>query len=173
VIYELDGIAPEIGEDCWIAPDANVIGRVVLEAGASVWFGCTIRGDNEEIRIGAGSNVQENCVFHTDPGCPLTIGANCTIGHKAMLHGCTIGEGSLIGMGATVLNGAKIGRGCLIGAGALVTENKVIPDFSLVMGAPGKVVRALDEAARAGLLASAEHYRQNMRRFRAGLRAIG
>jgi carbonic anhydrase/acetyltransferase-like protein (isoleucine patch superfamily) len=173
VIYELDGIAPEIGEDCWIAPDANVIGRVVLEEGASVWFGCTIRGDNEEIRIGAGSNVQENCVFHTDPGCPLTIGANCTIGHKAMLHGCTIGEGSLIGMGATVLNGAKIGRGCLIGAGALVTENKVISDFSLVMGAPGKVVRELDEAARAGLLASAEHYRQNMRRFRAGLRAIG
>ena len=173
MIYELDGIAPEIGEDCWIAPDANVIGRVVLEEGASVWFGCTIRGDNEEIRIGAGSNVQENCVFHTDPGCPLTIGANCTIGHKAMLHGCTIGEGSLIGMGATVLNCAKIGRGCLIGAGALVTENKVIPDFSLVMGAPGKVVRELDEAARAGLLASAEHYRQNMRRFRAGLRAIG
>ena len=173
MIYELDGIAPEIGEDCWIAPDANVIGRVVLEEGASVWFGCTIRGDNEEIRIGAGSNVQENCVFHTDPGCPLTIGANCTIGHKAMLHGCTIGEGSLIGMGATVLNGAKIGRGCLIGAGALVTENKVIPDFSLVMGAPGKVVRELDEAARAGLLASAEHYRQNMRRFRVGLRAIG
>ena len=173
MIYELDGIAPEIGDDCWIAPDANVIGRVVLEEGASVWFGCTIRGDNEEIRIGAGSNVQENCVFHTDPGCPLTIGANCTIGHKAMLHGCIIGEGSLIGMGATVLNGAKIGRGCLIGAGALVTENKVIPDFSMVMGAPGKVVRELDEAARAGLLASAEHYRQNMRRFRAGLRAVG
>jgi carbonic anhydrase/acetyltransferase-like protein (isoleucine patch superfamily) len=169
MIYALGGIAPEIAEDTWVAPDANVIGRVVLEAGASVWFGCTIRGDNEEIRIGAGSNVQENCVFHTDPGCPLTIGADCTIGHKAMLHGCTIGDGSLIGMGATVLNGAKIGRGCLIGAGALVTEGKEIPDGSLVMGAPGKVVRALDEAATAGLLASAEHYRQNMRRFRAGL----
>ena len=169
MIYALDGIAPEIAEDTWVAPDANVIGRVVLEPGASVWFGCTIRGDNEEIRIGAGSNVQENCVFHTDPGCPLTIGADCTIGHKAMLHGCTIGDGSLIGMGATVLNGAKIGRGCLIGAGALVTEGKEIPDGSLVMGAPGKVVRALDEAATAGLLASAEHYRQNMRRFRAGL----
>jgi len=172
MIYELDGIAPEIAEDCWIAPDANVIGRVVLETGASVWFGCTIRGDNEEIRIGQGSNVQENCVFHTDPGCPLSIGADCTIGHKAMLHGCTIGDGSLIGMGATVLNGAKIGKGCLIGAGALVTENKVIPDGSLVMGAPGKVVRQLDEAAQAGLLASAEHYRQNMRRFRAGLSAV-
>lgn len=173
MIYELDGIAPEIAEDCWIAPDANVIGRVVLERGASVWFGCTIRGDNEEIRVGQGSNVQENCVFHTDPGFPLSIGANCTVGHKAMLHGCTIGDGSLIGMGATVLNGAKIGRGCLIGAGALVTENKVIPDGSLVMGAPGKVVRQLDEAAQAGLLASAEHYRQNMRRFRAGLKAVG
>ena len=169
MIYALDGIAPEIAEDTWVAPDANVIGRVVLEPGASVWFGCTIRGDNEEIRIGAGSNVQENCVFHTDPGCPLTIGADCTIGHKAMLHGCTIGDGSLIGMGATVLNGAKIGRGCLIGAGALVTEGKEIPDGSLVMGAPGKVVRDLDEVAKAGLLASAEHYRQNMRRFRAGL----
>lgn len=173
MIYALDGIAPEIADDTWIAPDANVIGRVVLETGASIWFGCTLRGDNEEIRIGAGSNVQENTVMHTDPGCPLQIGANCTIGHKAMLHGCIIGEGSLIGMGATVLNGAKIGKGCLIGAGALITENKVIPDFSLVMGAPGKVVRVLDAAAQAGLLASAEHYRQNMRRFRAGLVAQG
>lgn len=173
MIYALDGIAPEIADDTWIAPDANVIGRVVLETGASIWFGCTLRGDNEEIRIGAGSNVQENTVMHTDPGCPLQIGANCTIGHKAMLHGCVIGEGSLIGMGATVLNGAKIGKGCLIGAGALITENKVIPDFSLVMGAPGKVVRVLDAAAQAGLLASAEHYRQNMRRFRAGLVAQG
>ncbi|WP_227286593.1 MULTISPECIES: gamma carbonic anhydrase family protein [Paracoccaceae] len=173
MIYALDGIAPEIAEDTWIAPDANVIGRVVLEAGASIWFGCTLRGDNEEIRVGAGSNVQENCVFHTDPGCPLRIGADCTIGHKAMLHGCTIGDGSLIGMGATVLNGAVIGKGCLIGAGALVTEGKIIPDGSLVMGAPGKVVRELDDAARAGLLASAEHYRQNMRRFRAGLAPLG
>jgi carbonic anhydrase/acetyltransferase-like protein (isoleucine patch superfamily) len=173
VIYELDGIAPEIAEDCWVAPDANLIGRVVLEPGASVWFGSTLRGDNEEIRVGAGSNVQENCVFHTDPGYALRIGANCTIGHKAMLHGCVIGDGSLIGMGATVLNGARIGKGCLIGAGALVTEGKDIPDFSLVMGTPGKVVRVLDEAAQAGLLKSAEHYRQNMRRFRAGLRPVG
>lgn len=173
MIYELDGIAPEIAEDCWVAPDANLIGRVVLEPGASVWFGSTLRGDNEEIRVGAGSNVQENCVFHTDPGYALRIGANCTIGHKAMLHGCVIGDGSLIGMGATVLNGARIGKGCLIGAGALVTEGKDIPDFSLVMGTPGKVVRVLDEAAQAGLLKSAEHYRQNMRRFRAGLRPVG
>jgi carbonic anhydrase/acetyltransferase-like protein (isoleucine patch superfamily) len=173
VIYELDGIAPEIAGDCWVAPDANLIGRVVLEPGASVWFGSTLRGDNEEIRVGAGSNVQENCVFHTDPGYALRIGANCTIGHKAMLHGCVIGDGSLIGMGATVLNGARIGKGCLIGAGALVTEGKDIPNFSLVMGTPGKVVRVLDEAAQAGLLKSAEHYRQNMRRFRAGLRPVG
>ncbi len=172
MIYALDGLAPRIEEDTWIAPDANVIGNVVMEAGASIWFGCTLRGDNEEIRIGAGSNVQENTVMHTDPGCPLVIGANCTIGHKAMLHGCVIGDGSLIGMGATVLNGATIGKGCLIGAGALVTENKVIPDFSMVMGAPGKVVRTLDETWQARILASAEHYRQNMRRFRAGLTPV-
>ncbi|MDG4648364.1 gamma carbonic anhydrase family protein [Roseibacterium sp. SDUM158017] len=169
MIYALDGIAPRIDPDTWVAPDANVIGRVVLEAGASVWFGATLRGDNEDIRVGEGSNVQENCVFHTDMGYPLTIGANCTIGHKAMLHGCTIGEGSLIGMGATVLNGARIGAGCLVGAGALIPEGREIPDGSLVMGMPGKVVRDLDEAARAGLLASAAHYRERMRRFRDGL----
>lgn len=171
MIYTLDGIAPEIGEGVWVAPDANIIGKVVLEASANVWFGVTMRGDNEEIRVGAGSNVQENCVLHTDMGFPLTIGANCTIGHKAMLHGCTIGEGSLIGMGATILNGAKIGKGCLIGAGALVTEGKEIPDGSLVMGAPGKVVRTLGEAARERLLKSAEGYRRNAARFAKGLRA--
>lgn len=172
MIYALDGIAPQIDPDTWIAPDANVIGRVVLEAGASVWFGATLRGDNEEIRIGAGSNVQENCVMHTDPGCPLVIGENCTIGHKAMLHGCIIGDGSLIGMGATVLNNARIGRGCLIGAGALVPEGREIPDGSLVMGMPGKVVRDLDADARAGLLASASHYTARMRRFREGLSVV-
>ncbi|QBY00560.1 gamma carbonic anhydrase family protein [Rhodophyticola sp. CCM32] len=172
MIYALDGAAPEIGEDTWVAPDANVIGHVVLEPGVSVWFGCTLRGDNEVIRVGAGSNLQESCIFHTDMGFPLSIGENCTIGHRAMLHGCTIGDGSLIGMGATVLNGAVIGKGCLIGAGALVTEGKEIPDGSLVMGAPGKVVRSLDAAAQEALLASAEHYRQNMRRFRAGLSAV-
>ena len=168
-LYALDGVAPEVADDTWIAPDANVIGHVVIEAGASVWFGCTLRGDNEEIRVGRGSNVQENCVMHTDMGYPLTIGAGCTIGHKAMLHGCTIGENSLIGMGATVLNGAVIGKNCLIGAGALVTEGKEIPDGSLVVGAPGKVIRQLDEAAIEGLRRSALHYQQNMRRFRAGL----
>ena len=172
MIYALDGIAPEIHADTWVAPDANLIGRVVLEAGASVWFGASLRGDNEEIRIGAGSNVQENCVMHTDMGYPLRVGANCTIGHKAMLHGCTIGDGSLVGMGATILNGARIGSGCLIGAGALIPEGREIPDGSLVMGMPGKVVRDLDAAALAGLLASAAHYRDRMRRFRSGLSRV-
>ncbi|PTE23606.1 gamma carbonic anhydrase family protein [Cereibacter changlensis JA139] len=172
MIYALDGVSPQIAEDTWVAPDANLIGKVLLEAGASVWFGATLRGDNEEIRVGQGSNVQENCVLHTDMGFPLSIGADCTIGHKAMLHGCSIGVGSLIGMGATVLNGARIGRGCLIGAGALITEGKEIPDFSLVKGAPGKVVRDLSEEEIARLLRSAESYRANMRRFRAGLRAV-
>ncbi|MDU8926923.1 gamma carbonic anhydrase family protein [Alisedimentitalea sp. MJ-SS2] len=168
-LYALDGHAPQCDPDSWAAPDANLIGQVVLGAGASVWFGATLRGDNEPIIVGAGSNVQENCVFHTDMGYPLTVGENCTIGHKVMLHGCTIGDGSLIGMGATILNGAKIGKGCLIGAGALITENKEIPDGSLVMGSPGKVMRELDGPAKAMLLASAQHYSDNMRRFRDGL----
>ena len=173
-LYTLDGHAPQTPEDgdFWVAPDANVIGNVVLESATSVWFGVTLRGDNEVIHIGAGSNVQENTIMHTDKGYPLSIAAGCTIGHKAMLHGCTIGENSLIGMGATVLNGAKIGRNCLIGAGALITEGKEIPDGSLVMGAPGKVIRTLDEAAINGLKASALHYQDNMRRFRAGLVAL-
>ncbi len=171
-LYMLDGHSPKIARDTWIAPDANLIGKVVVEEAASVWFGCTLRGDNEEIVIGAGTNVQENTVMHTDMGYPLVIGAGCTIGHKAMLHGCTLGENTLIGMGATILNGAKIGKNCLIGAGALVTEGKEIPDGSLVMGAPGKVVRELDEKAIAGLRASALHYQDNMRRFRDGLQAI-
>ncbi|PWK62680.1 gamma carbonic anhydrase family protein [Roseicyclus mahoneyensis] len=169
MIYALDGTAPDIHPDTWVAPGAHVIGRVALEEGASIWFGVTLRGDNEVIRIGAGSNVQENCVFHTDLGYPLTVGRDCTIGHKAMLHGCTIGDGSLVGMGATILNGAVIGAGCLIGAGALIPEGKVIPDGSLVMGMPGKVVRDLDAAAQAKLLKSAAHYRDRMRRFRTGL----
>lgn len=171
-LYSIDGQKPDIAEDCWVAPDANLIGRIVLQEGASVWFGSTLRGDNEEILIGEGSNVQENCVFHTDIGYPLTIGAGCTIGHKVMLHGCIIGQNSLIGMGATVLNGAKIGDNCLIGAGALITEGKVIPNGSLVMGAPGKVVRQLDDEAIEGLRQSARHYQNNMRRFRTGLKPV-
>lgn len=171
-LYALGDLHPTCHADTWVAQDANVIGRVFLDEGASVWFGATLRGDNEDIRVGAGSNVQENSVFHTDIGFPLTIGKNCTIGHKVILHGCTIGDNSLIGMGATILNGAKIGNNCLIGAGALITENKVIPDGSLVMGAPGKVVRTLDAQAIAGLTASALHYQDNMRRFRADLKAL-
>ncbi|MEI4262433.1 gamma carbonic anhydrase family protein [Roseovarius sp. D0-M9] len=173
-LYALDGQEPELPEDddYWIAPGAHVIGRVVLEAATSVWFGATLRGDNEIIRVGAGSNIQENSVLHTDAGFPLTIGAGCTIGHKAMLHGCTIGDNSLIGMSATVLNGARIGRDCLIGAGALITEGKEIPDGSLVMGAPGKVIRQLDSAAIEGLRESARHYQQNMRRYRTGLTGL-
>jgi carbonic anhydrase/acetyltransferase-like protein (isoleucine patch superfamily) len=172
MIYELDGIAPVLGQGAWVAPDANLIGKVVLEDAASVWFGATLRGDNEEIRVGRGSNIQENVVCHTDMGYPLVIGPDCTIGHKAMLHGCIIGAGTLIGMGATVLNGARIGAGCLIGAGALITEGKEIPDGSLVMGAPGKVMRVLDAEARERLLKSAAHYRANAARFARGLRAV-
>ncbi|MEM6942066.1 MAG: gamma carbonic anhydrase family protein [Pseudomonadota bacterium] len=172
-IYALDGVTPDIHADSWVAPDANVIGKILLEEATSIWFCATLRGDNELITVGAGTNIQENSVLHTDIGFPLTIGAGCTIGHKVMLHGCTIGSNSLIGMGATVLNGAKIGNNCLIGAGALITEGKQIPDGSLVMGTPGKVVRELDEAAVKGLLQSAVHYQQNAARFRAGLTPNG
>jgi carbonic anhydrase/acetyltransferase-like protein (isoleucine patch superfamily) len=171
VIYDLDGSAPDVDAGAWVAPGCHVIGNVTVMDLASVWFGTTIRGDNERITIGVGSNVQENCVLHTDMGFPLDIGINCTIGHKAMLHGCTIGDNSLIGMGATVLNGAIIGKNCLIGAGALITEGKVIPDGSLVMGI-GKIVRDLDAAAIAGLTSSAINYQQNAARFRAGLKEV-
>ena len=168
--YSLDGVAPEVGADVWIAPSAAVIGKVVLEDAVSIWFGAALRGDTEMIWVGAGSNVQENCVLHTDTGFPLLIGANCTIGHAAILHGCTIGEGSLIGMGATVLNGARIGKGCLIGAGSLVVEGREIPDGTLVLGRPAHVTRLLSGAEIAGLLASAAHYRANASRFAKGLR---
>ena len=173
MIYALDGIRPDLHDDTWVAPDANLIGKVTLGQGVSVWFGATLRGDNERITVGIGSNLQENCVLHTDMGYPLTIGENCTIGHKAILHGCSIGNGTLIGMGAIVLNGAKIGAGCLIGAGALITEGKDIPDFSLVMGAPGRIIRTLDSAARARLVASAAGYQANMRRYSAGMQQSG
>ncbi|MCU0901967.1 MAG: gamma carbonic anhydrase family protein [Cypionkella sp.] len=172
MIYALDGVMPDIHPDAWVAPGAHVMGKVRIAAGASVWFGAVLRGDNEWITVGEDTNVQENSVLHTDWGYPLAIGARCTIGHKAMLHGCTIAAGSLIGMGATVLNGAQVGAGCLIGACALVTEGKVIPDGSLVMGAPGKVVRSLDDNGRARLLQSAAGYAENARRFRDGLKAM-
>jgi len=171
-LYALDGVAPELPADgsAWVAPGARLSGRVILEAGASVWFNAVLRGDNEPIVVGAGSNVQDNCVCHTDLGHPLTIGADCTIGHMAILHGCTIGEGSLVGMGATVLNGAVVGMGVLVGAGALITEGKEIPDGVLVVGRPGKVVRNLTAEEIAGLRRSAAGYRANAARFRSGLR---
>lgn len=170
MIYALDGVAPDIGAKAWVADTAAVIGAITLGEGANIWFGAVLRGDNERITVGAGSNVQENCVLHTDMGYPLDIGDNCTIGHKALLHGCTIGFGSLIGMNATIMNGAKIGRFCIIGAGALVTEGKDIPDYSLVVGAPAKVIRTLDPAqTEARLLTSAAHYRSAAKRMAAGL----
>lgn len=173
--YKLDNRSPTFppSDDFWVAPDANVIGNVVLQEAVSIWFCSTLRGDNDQIVVGAGSNIQENCVLHTDVGYPLHIGENCTIGHKAMLHGCTIGRNSLIGMGATVLNGARIGENCLIGAGALITEGTEIPDGSMVMGMPGKVRRALSPEEIQALAASALHYQENMRRFKAGLVQIG
>ncbi len=173
MIYELDGVRPKIDPTAWVAPTAVLIGNVIVGPRANIWFGAVLRGDNEPIVVGEGSNIQENSVLHTDMGSPLTIGANCTIGHKAMLHGCTVADGSLIGMGATLLNGAKIGAGSLVGACALVTEGKEIPPGSLVMGAPAKVVRELDAAAQARLLKSAEGYRANAARFANGMVAIG
>ncbi|HWA14185.1 MAG TPA: gamma carbonic anhydrase family protein [Burkholderiales bacterium] len=156
--------------DCWVADNACVIGSVVLEHNSSVWFNTVVRGDNDVITIGEGSNVQDNSVLHTDEGVKLTIGRNVTIGHHVMLHGCAIGDGSLVGIKATVLNNARIGRHCLIGAHALVTEGKEIPDRSLVMGAPGKVVRQLTDEEVARLLWNAEHYVQNFQRYRRELR---
>ena len=170
-LLTLDGVSPALPEGgaYFVAPGAQVIGRVRLGVEASVWFNAVLRGDNELIDVGDGSNVQDGVVCHTDPGKPLTIGSNVTVGHMAILHGCTIGEGSLIGMGAVVLNGARIGPRCLIGANALITEGKEIPEGSLVMGQPGKVVRALSDAEMAGLAESARRYRENARRYRAGL----
>jgi carbonic anhydrase/acetyltransferase-like protein (isoleucine patch superfamily) len=173
-LYEVDGLAPKVAATAWVADSAQVIGNVELGEDASVWFGVVIRGDHTEpIRIGRGSNIQEACVLHADPGQPLTIGEHVTIGHKAMVHGCTIGDGSLIGIGAVVLNGAKIGKHCLVGAGALVTEGKEFPDGSLIVGSPAVVRRALSPEQIAGLLASAQHYVANARRFRKGLTRLG
>ena len=173
-IYALDDLIPQTpGEGrFWIAPDAQVVGHVILAEDVGIWFGAAIRGDNEPIRIGARSNIQEGAVLHSDMGFPLTIGADVTIGHRAILHGCTIGDGALIGMGATVMNGARIGAGSIIGAGALVTEGKEIPEGSLVMGAPAKVIRALDAETRQRLLGSAAHYVENALRFAKGLRRL-
>lgn len=173
-IYSLDDILPTLPEPgrFWVAPDAHVIGRVRLGEDVGIWFGVVLRGDNELIDIGAATNIQEGALLHTDEGAPLSVGAGCTIGHHAILHGCTIGENSLIGMGATVLNHARIGRNCLIGANALVTEGKEFPDNSLIVGAPAKAIRVLDEAAIERLRWSARHYVDNWKRYAKGMRRI-
>lgn len=170
-LYTLDGVAPRLPGPgrYFVAPGAHLIGRVALEQDANVWFNCVLRGDNEWITIGARTNIQDNSVLHTDMGFPLTIGADCTIGHNVILHGCTIGEGTLIGMGATILNGAMIGRNCLVGANALVTEGKAFPDNSLIVGSPAKVTRELGPDSREKFLESAKHYVENGQRYLAGL----
>lgn len=172
--YSLDGVAPQLDDDetTWIAPDATLIGKVRLGRHVGVWFGAVLRGDNELIAIGDESNLQEHCMLHTDMGYPLTVGAGCTIGHRAILHGCTIGDNTLVGMGAIVLNGARIGRNCLVGAGALVTEGKEFPDNSLIVGSPAKAVRQIDDAAAYRLRLSAESYVANARRFKVGLKPV-
>jgi carbonic anhydrase/acetyltransferase-like protein (isoleucine patch superfamily) len=170
-IYALEGERPELPEDgsVFVGPGAHVIGRVRLGADVGIWFGAVLRGDNEWMTIGDGTNIQDNCALHSDAGFPLTIGAGCTIGHSAIVHGCTIGDNSLVGMGATILNGARIGRNCIVGANALVTEGKEFPDNSLIVGSPAKVARTLDDDAAAKLKLSAAHYVRNARRFAEGL----
>ncbi|WP_308909671.1 gamma carbonic anhydrase family protein [Pseudokordiimonas caeni] len=170
MIYALDGVRPRFEDDSvWVAPTATVIGNVWLGKGASVWFGVTVRGDTEEIRIGEGTNVQDGSVLHADPGKPLVIGKGVTVGHKVMLHGCEIGDDTLIGMGATILNGARIGAGSIVGAGALITEGKEFPEGSLIIGAPARVARTLGEPERKMLQLSSLHYVENARRFSQGL----
>ncbi|MES2295871.1 MAG: gamma carbonic anhydrase family protein [Pseudomonadota bacterium] len=172
-IYQLGEHAPEIDPSAFVAENATLIGKVRIEANASVWFGTTIRGDNEAITIGAGSNVQEGCIMHTDMGYPLTVGQNVTIGHQAMLHGCTIGDGALIGIQAVILNGARIGKGCLVGAGALVTEGKEFPDNSLIIGSPAKAVRTLNEQDLSRMQSNAASYVARGQLFKTELKRIG
>jgi carbonic anhydrase/acetyltransferase-like protein (isoleucine patch superfamily) len=174
-IFELDGQAPELPADgrYWIADSAAVIGRVRLKSNASVWFGAVLRGDNEWIELGERSQIQDNSTLHTDPGFPLTIGDNCVIGHNVVLHGCAIGGNSLVGMGAIVLNGAKIGKNCLLGAGALVTEGKEFPDNSLIVGAPARAIRTLDDKAKEAIARGADIYVRRWQQYAKGLRRIG
>ncbi len=171
-LYELDGVTPELAGSAWVADSAQVIGRVALAQDVSVWFGTVVRGDTETIRIGRGSNIQDACVLHADMGKPLTVGEDVTVGHQVMLHGCTIGDGSLIGIGAVVLNGARIGKNCIVGAGSLVTEGKEFADGSMIMGSPAKVVRELSAEQKQGLVNSAQMYVLNARRFKSGLRKV-
>lgn len=169
-LYEIDGVAPTLGAKAWAAPSADLIGDVRLGAGASIWFGAVIRADNTPIEIGAESNIQDGAIGHSDPGFPLTIGSNVTVGHQAILHGCTIGAGALIGMGAKILNGAFIGAGCLVGAGALVTEGKQFEAGMLIVGVPARVVRPLTEQELAGLQLSAVHYAEKAAHYAESLR---
>lgn len=171
-LYALSANSPEVAASAYVAPNASLIGNVVLAEQASVWFGATLRGDNETISIGARSNVQDSAVMHTDPGFPLTLGADVSVGHQAMLHGCTVGDGTLIGIQAIVLNGAVIGKGCLVGAGALITERKVFPDGCLIIGAPAKAVRELSAEERENLIKVAANYAERGSFYRIHLRAI-
>jgi carbonic anhydrase/acetyltransferase-like protein (isoleucine patch superfamily) len=175
MIYELDGQRPELPEAgrYWIAPSASVIGKVRLKLDTSVWFGAALRGDNEWIELGERSQIQDNATLHTDPGFPMTIGPDCVIGHNVILHGCTIGANSLVGMGAIMLNGSRIGENCLVGAGALITEGKTFPDGSLIVGAPARAVRTLDDAARQKITGAAEIYVKRFRQYAKGLKPIG
>ena len=172
-IYQLGDISPEIDPSAYITDSANIIGKVRIDANASIWFDVTIRGDNELISVGENSNVQEGCILHTDPGCPLSIGKNVTIGHQAMLHGCSIGDGSLIGIQAVILNGAKIGKNCLVGAGALITEGKEFPDNSLIIGTPAKSVRVLTDEAIAAMHGNTANYVQRAQEYKTQLKRIG
>ena len=165
MFYDLEDKKPKNSGENWVAPNATIIGDVTLEKNSSVWFNAVIRGDNENIHVGEGSNVQDGSVLHTDPGCPLRIGKDVTIGHIVMLHGCTIGDNSLIGIGAVILNNAKIGKNCIIGAKALITENKEIPNNSLVVGAPGRVVRKLTDEEIGKITENAKHYQDNWKRY--------
>ena len=171
-IYQLDNSSPSIHESVWVADSAQVMGNVVLGEDCSVWFGAVIRGDTETIRVGRGSNIQDNSILHADHGMPLNIGENVTVGHQVMLHGCTVGDNSLIGIAAVVLNGARIGKNCLVGAGALVTEGKEFPDGSMIIGSPAKAVRQLSPEQIEGLKMSAKHYIENAKRYRAGLKKL-
>jgi carbonic anhydrase/acetyltransferase-like protein (isoleucine patch superfamily) len=171
-VYQLDQAVPRIAASAWVADSAQVIGNVELGEEASVWFGCILRGDNEVMQIGARCNVQDGSIFHSDPGSPLKLEPGVSVGHQVMLHGCSIGEGSLVGIQAVVLNGARVGKNCIVGAGALVTEGKEFPDGSMILGSPAKVVRMLSPEQIAGLRRIADHYVENARRFRAGLRRI-
>ncbi|TXI25811.1 MAG: gamma carbonic anhydrase family protein [Roseateles sp.] len=171
-LYQLDDFMPCVAPSAWVADSAEVIGRVTLCEDVSIWFNAVLRGDSDTLTVGAGSNIQDGSVLHADTGFPLQIGERVTVGHQVMLHGCVIGDESLIGIGAVVLNGARIGRNCIVGAGALVTEGKSFPDGSLIVGSPAKVVRELTPEQIAGLKASAAHYVNNGRRYRAGLKKI-